>query len=364
MTNTDHSDRGHTRVSPSGLKNLKECPGFICDPVWNNHPSTVEGTFLHEALDDDKYDHLSEEQLELVQPCLDAIADTKLDASRVSIKTDIYKEPELHVTEGVKGHVDWVMIQGRKAWMKDWKFGKNKVPPAKENLQGWGYALGIFKKFNVQTVNVQFVQPKCNYITSHTFSLTDIPRMQESVRGVIDAVEKVDAGDYSDFDMSSGICRLCIRGDCPLRAADALEVAKKIDDTIVSFDTTALAKPEVMAKACDILPMLEQFIKAVKSRRLEMFAEGQEIPGYRLTSISGGKEIVNEDAVWIDAYRYLDEETIESCQSLDLTALTKAVYDSAPKNKKKTKEEFEQRLFKAGAIKNKPRKNQVKKITK
>ena len=94
-----------------------------------------------------------------------------------------------------------------------------------------------------------------------------------------------------------------------------------------------------------------------------MFAEGQEIPGYQLTSMSGGKEVVNTEKVFDIACEYLAEAKVFAHYKLDLTKLVKAVSDSAPRGKKKEiQEEFERKLFQAEAIKNKPRKNIVRKI--
>ena len=362
MTEQNHSDRGHTRVSPSGLKMLAQCPGFMSDPVWNNHPNTLLGTFLHECLDNDTYDEVEEEHMPWIEMCHDAMICCRHEAMMTDIEYVEHKEPELDVVPGIKGHVDWVMIQGKKAWMLDWKFGANKVEEAEHNHQGKAYALGVFKKFGVESVKVGFIQPRIPFETYHTFTVEDIPEIEEEIEYINRTVADVDNGNHDRFDMSSGICRLCIRADCHLRAGKALTVAKQIDDTIVSFDTTALAKPDVMAKACDLIPMLEQFIKAVKSKRLEMIANGEVIPGYQLTTQSGGNEVVDNYRIGRMALEYVDQASLELSMKLDLTALIDVIYQNATKDKKKTKEEFVQKLLQAGAIKPKPRKNIVKKI--
>ena len=127
---------------------------------------------MHELLDEDdaNFDELDSDEMSWVQDCLDVTNGYIKDAEERGLPYEVIKEPKLEVVEGMSGHVDWVLIQGGNAFMVDYKFGKNKVPESKDNLQGKAYALGVFNKFGVTTVEVCFVQPKCDFVTTHTFT--------------------------------------------------------------------------------------------------------------------------------------------------------------------------------------------------
>jgi len=330
------------------MKNLEICPGFIPDPIWNDHPNTIEGTFLHEAMDLLKFDHLTEEQLKLVQPCISSI---EYCLASTSFVRELYKEPELNIAPGIKGHVDWLLIQGDQAFMKDWKFGHNKVEEAEHNFQGQAYTLGVFNKFpSVKVVHVEFNQPRLDYVTTYTFLLEDVAKILSRVMDVVMRVKYVDEGDLSNLNYNENNCRLCARANCPIRGGAALTIAQKLDHEIVGFDPAALEVADNLKKACDLIPMLEQFVKLVKEKRRDNLIAGQNVEGYELYEQSGGIEVDAITAQPIINKYTKDIRDFYNYAKIDMTGLKKLIRSKVDQGKQNVEDNFIKALAKAKAI--------------
>ena len=71
----------HHELGPSALKWIEICPGYRGESgttIW-----AEEGTKLHKACEDEKFDGLDEEQMRMVARCLDYLAPLEKEADEV-----------------------------------------------------------------------------------------------------------------------------------------------------------------------------------------------------------------------------------------------------------------------------------------
>jgi hypothetical protein len=363
MSNTNqaqHSERAHADISPSQLKNFDACPGFLPDRGRSTHPVTLEGTRLHEAMDDGSWVNLPDDLRELCQAC--AVYLEMLPTSQ----GQIFIEPKLDVTAGVFGFADRLQVLGKVADLIDFKFGYNEVEDAWTNLQGWAYALGAFHAHpQLEEVTVHFVQPRVNYATAHTFIKAEVPVMDTRIRGIVARVTNAKPEEYSPV---PEVCQYCSRHDCPVIAEKADTIAReyaKARDLRMATEAKLLGEkeptptplpdpiyprqmddPAELAKALVLAPILERWVVSVKKRALEYRIEqGVEIPGYELAYRAGRKTITNGLAAWEVVKERLDFEEFAAACSPSLPSLREAyTAKSKPRQKAKDVRELEAAL--------------------
>lgn len=86
------SPEDHHELGPSTLKYVEICPGYRSSDETN--PFAEEGTMLHSAAETGKLDGLNEEQIKLVNACLDYIKPLEDEAD------DIHKELRVSIRHG------------------------------------------------------------------------------------------------------------------------------------------------------------------------------------------------------------------------------------------------------------------------
>jgi hypothetical protein len=319
MSEPQHNERKHAAISPSALKHFDDCPGYVREERDDDepiHPVTAEGTLIHEALDNDDFSGLTKDQQELAGFCIDYAGMLPTSVG------EIIKEPKLDIAAGVFGYVDQVQIDEDVADVLDWKMGWIRVEPASENLQGLAYSLGVFKKWqHIREVTVHFVQPRLGYVTAHTFTRDEMPAMEMRVRGIVARVSNVDLDDPDSFTPCEHTCIYCARHNCPavakaantigIRYAEAKNDHAKTLAALENKKPTGLLdvpeqlypklldKPEEMAKAMELLPIVERWCKSLRKRSNDMaFGEGIAIPGYETAHRAGRKNVTNANAAY------------------------------------------------------------------
>lgn len=352
MTQVAHGDRGHAKISPSGLKNFDACPGYVReDKNETPHPVTVEGTLIHEALDKGDLSELNADQRELAEFC-EAYAGMLPSAQGQTIK-----EPKLDINSGVFGFVDQVQINGDVADVLDWKMGWNRVDAAEHNHQGKAYTLGVFEAYpNVHTITAHFVQPRLGYVTSHTFTREDVPQLQYEVRAIVSKVANATPDDYRPCPKN---CAYCARVNCPAVAEAAYKLAKGyaetkgtkleveaalrgeekkesiLDNLPSEFYPRLLDDPEEIAKALDIAPIVEAWCKSVAIRAKKMrVQEGIEVPGWELAHRKGRKSIKNGAVAWDIVKGRVTAEDFAAISTPQLGKLRDLYTETSAKGKK------------------------------
>jgi hypothetical protein len=98
-----HSDRAHSKISPSKLKQLEICPGFLSDDTGEVHVITLAGTRCHLALETGDDSALSSDELRLVNMCR-GYRDAMM-PGHIAIT-----EQKLKVTDDMFGYADLILL--------------------------------------------------------------------------------------------------------------------------------------------------------------------------------------------------------------------------------------------------------------
>ena len=180
----------HDPCGPSSQEGRKACPGSLeAEDEIPDFESSVsrEGTELHELVEEciksyladggipvlyDRMKHIlidgkpiTHEQISCVRVCL-SMAVRAIERFRENGEPKVMTEfaLDLHcIGCQYPGTADLIIVAGdrQSSAVLDWKFGRNPVKPASENLQGRAYAAGIFDLYpEMQACTVCFVQPR------------------------------------------------------------------------------------------------------------------------------------------------------------------------------------------------------------
>lgn len=253
-----------------------------------------------------------------------------------------------------------VSVDGTQAEIIDWKFGRNAVTNADDNLQGISYMLGLKKRFpKLKTCLVRFIQPHIDHETSHTFNIENpdsyLLRVRTVVLRAIEAAKTPD--DYSSARPTIGTCLFCSHvGRCTKVAELVIQVGKKYAPLAVPDDinTTTLADPAKVSQGMKLAQVVSIWAESYrKNASQKSINEENFIPeGYILVQGTRTK-IKNARAVGDTAKKFLkpeDTEKVEALYDIALTPLDKLISTSAARNtKEKTVEAFRAAIVENGA---------------
>lgn len=194
------------------------------------------------------------------------------------------------------------------------------VVDVNENPQLRTYGLGAMlhhKGLDVNHVKVTIVQPRAPHkdgrIRSETFHVADlvewtadlVAAMKRS-KAAMDAFDAAGGNavvleEWAKEWLKPGKCTFCpVEGSCPALKRDALSVAKVWFDDMdqprlgnEALDTS----PEALARDLDMIPMLEDWIKARRALAHATAEAGTEIPGYQLSDKIGNRKWGDEAAL-------------------------------------------------------------------
>ncbi len=336
----------HARHSPSALGTKEICPAFV--NRGGTSPAAEEGTMLHEAVENDDFTDLTDEQAFLCGLCRD-YRDGEL--TRFP-NAECFNELKLEIDGGLTyGTADFVAIAGDKGLMMDWKFGRNPVEPAETNAQGCAYALGVLEMYpQLDSIEVHFVQPRTETVSMHTFTRQDVPMMQTRIRTIIRR-----ANARNKQECAGAHCQYCRKqATCTALRNLALPIASRYEGLSIPEQLTAseISDPRMMARCLDCAKVLEEWCKAIKYYAAEMALNGVDIPDYVLTSRAGKKSIGDALGAYGCVQDKMSLETFLSCcGSVGIDELAKAYSEDAPRGRKtQTRDELIQRLMSDGII--------------
>ena len=336
----------HARHSPSSLGYKEQCPAYAGRKTTN--AAADEGTMLHEALEHDIYDGLTEEQAFVCGLCRD-FRDGEL--AKLT-DPEQYRELPLIIANGVTyGTADFVAISGSEGILIDYKFGRGRIDPAASNAQGCAYALGVFERFpQLQSLTVHFVQPRVELISSHTFTREDTIRMQLRIETIIRRANARNKEEHPG--MQCCYCRK--QATCAALRNMALPIASRYAKLTIpeELHPSRIISPEMMAHCLDCAKVLKDWIESVNFHALQMAQDGKEIPGYKVVNRAGRRAIPDALAAFGAVKDSMDAETfIRCCGSVSIDALSEKISAQAPRGEKqKTKDEFLSRLAEDGIL--------------
>ncbi len=336
----------HARHSPSSLGYKEICPAFYGKSGTN--AAAEEGTLMHEALETDDYSKLNEEQAFLCGLCRD-YRDGELaklpDAAQ-------YRELRLTIADGLTyGTADFVAVAGKVGVLMDWKFGYGAIEPAESNAQGCAYALGVFEKFpELEELSVHFVQPRRQYISTHTYTREDTERM----RLRIDTIVRRANAKNKEEQPGQQCCYCRKQATCKALRNIALPIASRYAGLAIpeELHPSNISDPRMMAQCLDCAKVLKEWIDSVNFHAIDMALNGAEIPGYKLANRAGRRTISDALAAFGAVKDKISPETfIECCGSVSIDALGNKISAIAPRGQKqKSKDELVSQLTEDGII--------------
>jgi len=354
-----HSEREHSKISPSKLKSLELCPGFLDDPNREVHAITLVGTKCHEALDSGDFSKLTDEERSWVDMCRNYVR------GLVPRDTAVYlPESRLEIMDGIWGFADLIIVESRKVHhLVDYKFGLASQSDVSENPAAQAYVLGMFQKWpDLDTIHVHYLYPRREEISKHTYTRKDVLNIRLRIQTIVDRVRLANAamslpGQSEQLTPVPDNCQWCARkATCAALHKMVLPLATRYagrhDISLVEPDFSMVKSPEQWAALLPYAPVLEQMSDSIKRHALEFREQtGQEIPGYEVRSRKGKAKIINADVAYQTAADFVTHDEFMRCTEVSAAKLREVVEEKAPKGQKsKVAKELEGRLRDAGVL--------------
>lgn len=260
--------------------------------------------------------------------------------------TEIFGTIDVLILDESKKHIDAL----------DYKFGRNRVDHASENIQGHAYMVGTFDRFAwAETVTVHFVTPRLDEVTKHTYNREDLEWHRLRVKVVVDRATE----EEPELNPRTESCRFCKnRVSCKALHDQLLPLAKKYDNNNFAIDLlkkhspSAVQDPAILGKMLEVAPVMEAWAKAAKAAALELATEtGEQIPGYEVRYRNPKAKVDNpQKAFEAIEDQMTPEEFMEACD-ISIAKLSKALASKLPRGEKKdARPKLELALMKAGLI--------------
>jgi hypothetical protein len=296
----------HAKYSPSGAHRWMVCPAsmtFPPDPDDYNEYSD-EGTCAHAVAAlayrankpvADYVGHVVEvgefrtytfrdDMVAPVQEYVDAIAARIPEYDAVWIEDDVPIDM-LTGEEGATGQVDHAGLtkDGLELHVDDLKFGYRRVS-ATDNPQLLMYAAGVYfgrlpepRRKKLQRIVLRIHQPRVNARPDEW--IVDPVQMQNIQLRSLQAVEATKV-EQPEFNPGPDQCRYCPgKGLC---TAQAIAVSAAVGEPLPDVDDVALGR------LGRLLPMVEDWVKAVRSRLEGALLGGRVVPGWKLVAGKAG----------------------------------------------------------------------------
>lgn len=337
----DHGARDHATWSASATARNVHCPGALALTRFAPEKSSIHadtGTAVHQiaekclrtGVEADTFVDTIEDVKGRKVPVTEEMANSAQEyvdyvMSTVSFNGDSDAGARLFIEERFSlsslgtpfdagGTADAVIYApyGKALIVIDLKNGMGVVD-VKDNPQLRTYGLGALlahPELDVDTVTVTIVQPRAPHkdgrIRSETFTVAELVEwtaaLLEAMQRSKQAIDEFDAAgantvlldDWRDKWLRPGKCTFCpVEGSCPALKRDALSVAKIWFDDMdqPQIGNAALDQsPEALARDLDMIPMLEDWIKARRAFAHAQAEAGVEVPGYQLSDKIGNRK--------------------------------------------------------------------------
>jgi hypothetical protein len=359
---SESATREHAEVGSSSAKGFLSCVDYCREQRPKPpHPVTVEGSLLHDALEERRYDHLDSFQLNLVNFCRDYY-------SRFGPYIREEQENRVYVlNEDWFGYFDRLAFKTEElAHMFDWKFGYVPVQDAEFNPQGWFLAIGVFDAYpKLQDLWVHFPQPRIGEIGRHKFNRKrDLPRLKQVFMSAIAERERYKRlGEPKEMLRPSfENCQYCgNKWKCQAILDTVQDTYRNLSEERKTkiqvppdLDAKQVNDPAQLSAMRDLVTIQKEWADDanwhITQKRLN---EGIEVPGYKMVDKRGVTTVLNVQAAWDLARKMgVPEEEIKACTSLSYSKLKKKVAEYAPDRLgTKAQKLFESDLLDVDAIK-------------
>lgn len=346
MTDINHKERAHAKLSASGASRWATCPGSVQmeDGIPDKESIYAqEGTLAHE-MSELKLKHYLDpkgfgkrklnaaikklKENELYQAEMDSFTDTYVDFIKekaLSFSSNPYIEIEKRVdfsrwVDGGFGTCDCILIHGSTLSIIDLKYGKGVPVSAEQNEQLILYALGAYDAFNLiynlDKIELNIVQPRINNFSTWEISLTELLLWGDYFK--VQAEKAL--GGNGELVPSAKACKFCKARDiCTARAENNLSLESEIKLKPNEIPKDKLY--EYISRGEDIA----KWVADLKAYALDMCLKGEDVKGLKAVAGRTSRSWTNQD----EAINKLIEGGIDEAIIYDKVPLTLAKLEKA-----------------------------------
>lgn len=346
MTDINHKERAHAKLSASGASRWATCPGSVQmeDGIPDRESIYAqEGTLAHE-MSELKLKHYLDtkgfgkrklnaaikklKENELYQAEMESYTDTYVDFIKekaLSFSSNPYIEIEKRVdfsrwVEGGFGTCDCVLIHGSTLSIIDLKYGKGVPVSSEQNEQLILYALGAYDAFNLiynlDKIELNIVQPRINNFSTWEISLTELLLWGDYFK--VQAEKAL--GGNGELVPSAKACKFCKARDiCTARAENNLSLESEIKLKPNEIPKDKLY--EYISRGEDIA----KWVADLKAYALDMCLKGEDVKGLKAVAGRTSRSWTNQD----EAINKLIEGGIDEAIIYDKVPLTLAKLEKA-----------------------------------
>lgn len=346
MTDINHKERAHAKLSASGASRWATCPGSVQmeDGIPDRESIYAqEGTLAHE-MSELKLKHYLDpkgfgkrklnaaikklKENELYQAEMESYTDTYVDFIKekaLSFPSNPYIEIEKRVdfsrwVDGGFGTCDCVLIHGSTLSIIDLKYGKGVPVSSEQNEQLILYALGAYDAFNLiynlDKIELNIVQPRINNFSTWEISLTELLLWGDYFK--VQAEKAL--GGNGELVPSAKACKFCKARDiCTARAENNLSLESEIKLKPNEIPKDKLY--EYISRGEDIA----KWVADLKAYALDMCLKGEDVKGLKAVAGRTSRSWTNQD----EAINKLIEGGIDEAIIYDKVPLTLAKLEKA-----------------------------------
>jgi len=346
MTDINHKERAHAKLSASGASRWATCPGSVQMEDGIPDKESVyaqEGTLAHE-MSELKLKHYLDpkgfgkrklnaaikklKENELYQAEMESYTDTYVDFIKekaLSFPSNPYIEIEKRVdfsrwVDGGFGTCDCVLIHGSTLSIIDLKYGKGVPVSSEQNEQLILYALGAYDAFNLiynlDKIELNIVQPRINNFSTWEISLTELLLWGDYFK--VQAEKAL--GGKGELVPSAKACKFCKARDiCTARAENNLSLESEIKLKPNEIPKDKLY--EYISRGEDIA----KWVADLKAYALDMCLKGEDVKGLKAVAGRTSRSWTNQD----EAINRLIEGGIDEAIIYDKVPLTLAKLEKA-----------------------------------
>ena len=346
MTDINHKERAHAKLSASGASRWATCPGSVQMEEGIPDRESIyaqEGTLAHE-MSELKLKHYLDpkgfgkrklnaaikklKENELYQAEMESYTDTYVDFIKekaLSFPSNPYIEIEKRVdfsrwVDGGFGTCDCILIHGSTLSIIDLKYGKGVPVSAEQNEQLILYALGAYDAFNLiynlDKIELNIVQPRINNFSTWEISLTELLLWGDYFK--VQAEKAL--GGNGELVPSAKACKFCKARDiCTARAENNLSLESEIKLKPNEIPKDKLY--EYISRGEDIA----KWVADLKAYALDMCLKGEDVKGLKAVAGRTSRSWTNQD----EAINKLIEGGIDEAIIYDKVPLTLAKLEKA-----------------------------------
>lgn len=290
MKGVNHKERSHALLSASSAKRWLACPpsARIEDELPEKDTTfSLKGTLAHEIAERKLREYFFDEEAtiedhgeieEQLHDYLNRVKEVYHDLKEKNGAVNVYLERRLdfsdYVPEGF-GTGDVVMLSGETLYVIDLKFGKGVTVDAEDNPQLKLYGLGAINAFediyDFEEVVLRIDQPRLDHVSEVTMTKLELLEWGEDIR----PKAKIAYEGKGEF-KSGEHCKFCkAQAQCRVLAEENLKAFKE------ATSPELLASHEI-AEVLEQLPLIENWVKAIKEFTLAEALKGEYYPGFKL----------------------------------------------------------------------------------